>query len=441
MRNPGANDWKKYAGNGFEYFKQAFIDAYQKEDFEVISMFVPIAEALSKKGFPQMIGDQTPEQQKFTIKGLVEKLKPLFSAMFPTTLSFDQAKELGQEVAEEVSPGLALILQEIDEEGRLHKNRTFEEQIIKFAQKDIDDGIKEIEQLQAELAELQTNGAEEWRIHSLNNRIQVINSAITHHKESIEKLENIIESGKGTKAPTCYYRSTDDINIVPEKTAHDAIAIVHEGGHATTRSYLQTGCGLLPELPAITAELVGSRYLEKNGMSEVRDFTVRRVVDLQKSAKSVLALNEVFSEYETTGDITYQTVNDAIIMSGWNREGKPPEEYSHTDVNIFRDIIKESGYFIGTTAGLSLNEKIKGKSDMENVFHVMGDDTLNDKQKLDQMDVTQENMIGSMNNFVRDNKIHLNLKSMGDKIGKVVDDFSKPIEKAINNMVESIADR
>ncbi|MCL2570074.1 MAG: hypothetical protein FWE16_02605 [Firmicutes bacterium] len=446
-------DYSKTYADGFDGFREALIDSIHKDDIDVMHLLAPIAEQLYRKQFPQMAGQTEIEarqsgqpqlpKQKFTLKALLEKIQPILEQILPSTkkqetviesspiessdnetiviaetqlqknMTFDESIETAKKVASNISDQVLLKIEELERDEKIYSGRSTEEYYIECNKKTIAECDEEIERTKQELEQAKANGADEWQIKSFESTIQWRMDWKQEQEQEIVELKEKIARGEVRQETTTYRPHTDEINVVQEYTSEDAISVIHEAGHAVTRPYLKAdneNDTMLNELPSITAELLADKQLAQMGLGGEHR-AVERILDMQKSdSRTIVLLNQLFMEIQQTGTVTHTTVDKVLYESFQYPDGydydkrKKPEEYTADDVSHFRTMLKGIRYFTGTAGALALRETVKTKEDLDKVFATLNDPNLTDAQRLQQIGVTQENAISSLNDFVQKNR-------------------------------------
>jgi len=322
-----------------------------------------------------------------------------------------------------------LKLKELERDEQIHFGRSEESVMVEIFTKTVNSYAQEIVATKHTISIYKEMGAEEWRYQALEDRVQFLSECMKADEAEINRLNERIESGETKPEDTCYRRYIDSINIKQEYTAEDAISLIHETGHAVTAEYLANqgveNGALLSELPAILAEFIADKQLEQAGLGGEHR-AAGRVVDMQTfDAKTIVLLNQVFSEFEQTGAVSFETVDKAlykgfVVAADSKGKHKEKDEYSPDDVNHFRTMLRGIKYFLGTASALALREVIKTKDDLDNFFLTFNDTDLTDSQRLEIYGVTQENITTSLNDFVQKNR-----SQTVDKMEKPWDDIQK----------------
>jgi hypothetical protein len=379
--NPDADYYKL---EGFEAFRQAFKEVYEKSDYEVIKVFAPLAKQIAEKELPTL--QTTTPNKRFGLETLLESIRPVIDSVLSpipqnikhqkdrTDISVDETVATTNFLAKKIAPSLQLKLHEMLRDDKLSTNKEMDTSFF-------DQRIKELQ----EKLEKDPNVYEQERLEEL-----------------LETRKRISETLVGSH----YCPDDNEINLKQTYTQEDAIVLIHELAHAE----VSLGNSTLIESPAITAEFLADNYMKSQSLGGL-DRTIERFVDMQKTCVFITAADELFSKYESSGDITHadmETFRKQAYPDDF--EEKSPEHYYPADITFtLMPVLHASKYFIGTGSAFALAPQIKNSKDLQNVFDAFNRKDLSDAQKLEELGITHENMITSINTFVAKNKEHLKL--------------------------------
>ena len=436
--------------DGFERFKQSFVDSYDKEDLDILNLFLPIAEKLASKDFPQL-KDTKSLGKRFNLQALVDMAKPMLDAIIPDRLkklymnsdgkdkipneilklkgredvTFEQTIALSNHIAENIAPSLKYGVQELHQGSRITTNARegtqTEEESIRYYKNLLGTNVRSLTKAENELRELKATGGDPWHMASLEENIAECKKMIKSCEIQIEECLDEIEKKKDNFQETHYNANMDTMNLNQHFTPTDASDLLHEAGHKAARMYALNGNRRLEELPSITAEFTGIRYMAKHGI-ENEHRIIGMVCAMQRNASKIVGLNKMFAEYENTGDLSYKTVDNAIVGGKMREESKPVGDYSKKDQESFDYMMKMYKYFVGITSSLVLQEKIKSKEDLQNVFDVMNNPAITDTQRIKKYGITRESLKHALDNFVTKHRTDERLRY---SLGGIKKDFSQ----------------
>jgi len=180
---------------------------------------------------------------KNKVMPIVEAIKSR-KAPYPLTISqnvyepmtFEQAKAKAFEIAKEISPILYERLMELESKGNIHGGRTSED--------------AQVRSLEGYIASYPDNSRDE--------------------RKKLEQVKKKIAAGKTERISSGYSLYHDEIDVDTKGNMFDVLSIIHEATHAAARGRHHPYNAFI-EAPSITAELVASKILEKQGYEFSRE--------------------------------------------------------------------------------------------------------------------------------------------------------------------------
>jgi len=193
------------------------------------------------------------------------------------------------------------------------------------------------------------------------------------------KLYSLIEEDRiKLSRHSSYDRERDVLNLGSEICIGDpAVALIHEATHAIMKFDRSS---LLNDIPTITAEFLVQRQLGESS-------------------------NYRYSNMLMDSDI----IEKMIKYYEEKTASKEPMEIGAVD--LYKNLAQ---YFIGITSAFALSEKIKNKTDMENMFNVFNDTTLTDAQKLEKLGINEQSVTRAINNYIQQQKTQSQMPEQGD---------------------------
>ena len=344
-------------------WKKKELDKIVDDNYEIVKMLANIENCYRWKDFPET--KKTNEAKpKFTLRGLIEKFRPLIEIVFPKRdVTVEKTHENVRDIVGEISDALKERYEVLKAEDKFTINETREDMEIRFCNLNIERTAAEIEQMKQEKGE----------DYSLLKSYESIKSCYERRLRNAEKKKSL-----GLGKPTTAHSLDGKVNLAAQYTVADACSIIHELVHSATNGYPSNG--ILNELPAITAELLADRFGEGKGLGRAHQVPHRLgYLGYYATEKNCGELLKIFDEYKKTGEMK--------------------------DESKMKDLLYSAQYEIGTCGGIALANRIKSKDELDNVFATINNKKLTDVERIKQMGLTEENMIVAVGDAYKKNRV------------------------------------
>jgi hypothetical protein len=332
--NPDAPYAKDINRFSFDDFMQCFHDCYDPNDYEVLKIFLPIAKIIHA----HLIAPENllMEDDRTKILTTLKSDMPLDIKLILASpiKTMSMTKRLTAFIGDNfVSPKLSKSLRDMDADKRIHKNKKYQT------------------------------------------------------KEFIFNDRNVTEKKIKLKAGYRYDFRDDTINIDPDYTINDTLALLHELSHSVTCG---VGDNLLCEIPSVLTEFAAEKMTSSAGIN-FGDVKVNYFSQMQNSTKPVIDLCTAFGFYEKHGFLTNKILKTVIGVD------KP---YHFTDINAFHNMLYESKYFIGAAAAFVHENKINTPEDLENFYTNICEDGITPEKKLKRLNINTATIGAAVSNFL-----------------------------------------
>ena len=420
---------------GFDGFHAMFRAVYDRNDLAVLNFFLPAAQKVAYLvPAAQKVAGLAPDSQKvaglaldnvkgasrgFSFATILENFTlAVDSVVRPvplkiraqkgrTDLGLAQTIAAGKFLAKRLAPSLGLKLNEMVRGGRITANAPDADKV-KMAETEV-----RLAKLQTQLDEVKLalhktdiamcadGSCSAGKVDLLKQAIAILESSMELRRVKIHFLNNEAERLRDTPQTSRYRGHNDSINIRQEYTQEDSLVLMHE----LTHSMVCAG-ERLPEVAAITVELLADKYREVRGLGTLNR-AVERFKRMTRQHVYVTACAELFRSYELRGRLSIENMNLFISQVDEKATQWADEDFDASNVHQLNAILKITNYFAGTASALVLCERVKTEKDLENVFDILNRTDLTDIQKLWALGITGQAMLDAIDQFVKKNKAKL----------------------------------